>query len=88
MEVLLNSNVSSTRSFVKEKPIVTDRIWEVKSSTEKRGERKTFKSKEVACHKKPTITAGTIFENPNVSLSTWFAVIYPYTSREVPQFET
>src|SRR5215204_1333758 len=43
---------------------------------------KTYKCKEKLCHKKYTVTVGTIFENTKVPLSTWFAAIYLCTAHK------
>lgn len=39
-----------------------------------------FKCRDKACHKKFTVTVGTIYENSKVGLRTWFAAIYLCTS--------
>lgn len=42
----------------------------------KLGDGKTYKCKNKECHKKFTVTVGTVFENTNIPLSTWFAAVY------------
>lgn len=41
---------------------------------------KTYKCANNKCYKKYTITVGTVFENTNIALGTWFAAIYLCTS--------
>lgn len=42
----------------------------------KLGDGKTYKCKNKECYKKYTVTVGTVFENTNIPLSTWFAAVY------------
>jgi len=39
-----------------------------------------FKCREKLCHKKFTVTVGTVYENSKIGLRTWFAAIYLATS--------
>jgi transposase-like protein len=39
-----------------------------------------FKCADKTCHKKFSVTVGTIYENSKVDLRTWFAAIYLFTS--------
>nr|WP_294942315.1 IS1595 family transposase [uncultured Mucilaginibacter sp.] len=41
-----------------------------------------FKCKAKECHKKFTVTTGTIFENTKISLRTWFAAMYLCTAHK------
>lgn len=41
-----------------------------------------FKCREKTCHKKFTVTVGTIYENSKVALRTWFAAIYLCTAHK------
>lgn len=41
---------------------------------------KTYKCANKECYKKFTVTVGTIFENTNIPLSTWFAACYIVTA--------
>lgn len=41
-----------------------------------------FKCKAKECHKKFTVTTGTIFENTKISLRTWFAAMYLCTAQK------
>lgn len=41
-----------------------------------------YKSAAKECHKKFTITTGTIFENTKISLQTWFAAMYLCTAHK------
>lgn len=41
-----------------------------------------FKCKSKECHKKFTVTTGTIFENTKISLRTWFASMYLCTTHK------
>lgn len=41
-----------------------------------------FKCKAKECHKKFTVTTGTIFENTKISLRLWFATIYLATAHK------
>jgi transposase-like protein len=41
-----------------------------------------FKCKAKECHKKFTVTSGTIFENTKISLRLWFATIYLATAHK------
>src|ERR1700761_7158239 len=41
-----------------------------------------FKCKAKECHKKFTVTTGTIFENTKISLRVWFATIYLATAHK------
>lgn len=43
---------------------------------------KTYKCKDKLCHKKFTVTVGTIMENSNIPLNTWFAAIYIATAHK------
>lgn len=43
---------------------------------------KTYKCKDKLCRKKFTVTVGTIMENSNIPLNTWFAAIYIATSHK------
>ena len=39
-----------------------------------------FKCRDKECHKKFTVTVGTVYENSKIPLRTWFAAIYLGTS--------
>jgi len=41
-----------------------------------------FKCSEKTCHKKFTVTTGTIFENTKIKLRTWFAAMYLVTAHK------
>lgn len=43
---------------------------------------KTYKCKDKLCAKKFTVTVGTIMENSNIPLNTWFAAIYIATAHK------
>ncbi len=43
---------------------------------------KTYKCKDKLCRKKFTVTVGTIMENSNIPLNTWFAAIYIATAHK------
>ena len=43
---------------------------------------KRYKCRNKACHKKFSVTVGTIFEDSNIPLSTWFAAVYICTSHK------
>lgn len=43
---------------------------------------KTYKCASKECHKKYTVTVGTVFENTNIALGTWFAAIYLATAHK------
>lgn len=43
---------------------------------------KTYKCGNKECYKKYTVTVGTIFENTNIPLSTWFAACYIVTAHK------
>ncbi len=52
-----------------------DKIYKLKDE-------KTYKCAGKDCKKKFTVTVGTIFENTNIPLSTWFAAIYLATAHK------
>ena len=39
-----------------------------------------FKCRDKQCHKKYSVTVGTVYENSKIGLRTWFAAIYLATS--------
>lgn len=48
----------------------------------KLGDGKTYKCKNKECNKKFTVTVGTVFENTNIPLHTWFAALYIATAHK------
>lgn len=48
----------------------------------KLGDGKTYKCKNKECHKKFTVTVGTVFENTNIPLNVWFAAVYVATAHK------
>jgi transposase-like protein len=48
----------------------------------KLGDGKTYKCKNKVCFKKFTVTVGTVFENTNIPLNTWFAALYVSASHK------
>jgi len=48
----------------------------------KLGDGKTYKCSSKECHKKFTVTKGTVFENTNIPLNTWFAAVYLATAHK------
>jgi transposase-like protein len=93
MEVQFKNLQQLLQTFSDEKvcrQYLEDQLWKGTPTCPKCGHQrsyklndgKTYKCASKECYKKYTVTVGTVFENTNIKLGTWFAAIYLCTAHK------